>query len=121
MRMWMVDPKIMCRQHLLGEHLETHMFVGAINAGKDMSGFVKNELLEIHNLQSRHDALVGEMLARGYKHNTPLAPFHSIILGQIDQQKALAELLGRCPRCSERNNAAVHEVQTNLSESGHRQ
>lgn len=31
MRMWMVDPKIMCRKHLLGEHLELHMLAGCIN------------------------------------------------------------------------------------------
>lgn len=33
MRMWMVPPELMCRQHLLGEHVELHMFVGAINKG----------------------------------------------------------------------------------------
>jgi hypothetical protein len=30
MRMWMVNPRIMCGNHLLGEHLETHMFYGII-------------------------------------------------------------------------------------------
>ena len=33
MRMWMVDPQIMCRQHLLGEHTEMHMFVGTLKRG----------------------------------------------------------------------------------------
>ena len=26
MRMWLVDPKFMCNQHLLGEHVEMHSF-----------------------------------------------------------------------------------------------
>ena len=30
MRMWGVDPKQMCRQHLLGEHVELHMQAGAV-------------------------------------------------------------------------------------------
>jgi hypothetical protein len=29
--MWMVDPRIMCRNHLLGEHAEIHMFVWNID------------------------------------------------------------------------------------------
>ena len=24
MRLWMIDPKLLCTQHLLGEHLEIH-------------------------------------------------------------------------------------------------
>ena len=30
MRMWLVPPQLMCDQHLLGEHLEMHMFIGTI-------------------------------------------------------------------------------------------
>ena len=33
MRMWTVDPGITCRLHLLREHAELHMFIGAINRG----------------------------------------------------------------------------------------
>ncbi|RJQ27286.1 hypothetical protein C4577_01590 [Candidatus Parcubacteria bacterium] len=100
--MWKVDPKIMCRQHLLGEHLETHMFLGSIVSGKSVDGFLTKGLLEIHNLQSRHDELVGEMTRRGYRHISSLIiPSKVAILqiGYIDEQKSLQELLSRCPKC----------------------
>jgi hypothetical protein len=28
--MWMVDPRLVCSKHLLGEHVELHMFVGCL-------------------------------------------------------------------------------------------
>ena len=106
MRLWMVDPKIMCRQHLLGEHLETHMFVGSINKGTSMDGYLRSGLLEIHNLRSRHDALVTEMVARGYNHKSPLPELKEVSLalrcGTIDRGAALDELVRRCSECHER-------------------
>ena len=33
MRMWNVDVTKMCNKHLLGEHVEMHMFVGIIIKG----------------------------------------------------------------------------------------
>ena len=27
MRMWMIDPTLLCRKHLLGEHGELHKFI----------------------------------------------------------------------------------------------
>ena len=40
MRMWMVDPKKMCRKHLLGEHVEIHMMVGTLLKGRSIDGFL---------------------------------------------------------------------------------
>ncbi len=37
MRMWMVDTKKLCRQHLLAEHSEMHMFAGALAHNHDPS------------------------------------------------------------------------------------
>jgi hypothetical protein len=50
----MVNPKIMCRQHLLGEHVEIHMFIGTLNRKKSVKGYLEKGLLEIHNLYARH-------------------------------------------------------------------
>jgi len=61
MRMWMVNPKIMCRQHLLGEHVEIHMFVGTLSRGKSVKGYLEKGLLEVHNLYWRHEELVEEI------------------------------------------------------------
>lgn len=34
MRMWVVNPKILCRKHLLGEHVELHMATGHLQRGR---------------------------------------------------------------------------------------
>ena len=102
MRMWMVDPGTMCRKHLLGEHVETHMFVGAIARGKNLSGYVTNKLVDSARLQERHDHLVQEMRRRGYNHNSPLHYEDVLGLGQVDSQLSDADLRGRCADCRAR-------------------
>lgn len=104
MRQWLVDPKIMCRQHLLGEHLEHHMFVGTIRKGGDLTGFLAGNLLEPASLISRHLELVEEMTRRGYKHKSPLPKFEATGNEDvvIDRPAAMAELLRRCPECRQR-------------------
>ncbi len=99
--MWMVDPRIMCKNHLLGEHAEIHMFVGAIDRGQAVEGYLKKNLLEIHNLFVRHEELVQEMKRRGYKHCSNLDKKwkQTEKLGFIDKEKNLRELLKRCSRC----------------------
>lgn len=106
----MVDPEWMCRKHLLGEHVEIHMFVGAINKGKSMTGYINNDLLEPMSLQPRHECIVKEMLHRGYRHNSPF-PLPFLYVGmftneqlthKIDAEKSKQDLLGRCPECTER-------------------
>jgi len=101
MRMWMTNPKGMCRQHLLGEHVETHMFVGAILKGTAMDGYVSGGLLESKSLERRHAALVREMIRRGMTHKSPLKslPAKFIHVGRVDRLTAQRELLRRCAEC----------------------
>ena len=108
MRMWMVNPRRMCRQHLLGEHLECHMFVGAINAGTRLSGFARNGLLETSSLRQRHEALAKEMRRRGYRHSSPLPGFQRNLFwwfggnfGKVDRKRSQQELFKRCKMCRE--------------------
>jgi hypothetical protein len=105
--MWMVNPKILCRRHLLGEHVELHMFAGAFAKGTRAGRFVTENLLEFGALRSRHEELVREMKARGYKHGSPWKPLPKCEqitkaerAAKIDRPAALAELLRRCPECS---------------------
>ena len=70
--MWMVNPKILCERHLLGEHCEIHMFVGAIKKQLSLNGYVENNLLECASLLERHDDLAEEMTRRGMNHASPL-------------------------------------------------
>ena len=99
MRMWMINPKIMCRNHLLGEHVECHMFVGTIKRGKNVSGYLQKGLLEIHNIKSRHDALAEEMKKRGYKHNSPIEFVYKQKLGKINLRQNVVQLHSRCKEC----------------------
>ena len=102
MRMWMVNPKFLCRQHLLGEHQETHSFVGCIKKGTSLKGYVKNGLIEVHNLKERHQQLAQEMLERGYNHQSPLPEFEAYECGIINKEENMNELRKRCPECQKR-------------------
>lgn len=106
MRQWMVDPKIMCRQHLLGEHVEHHMFVGTINKGISIAGYLRDNLLEPESLHDRHVELVVEMERRGYNHKSPMPDDITVKLEEafvkIDRVASLKELLRRCPECRAR-------------------
>jgi hypothetical protein len=101
MRMWIVDPTIMCRNHLLGEHVEIHMFVGAIDRGQSVKGYLQKGLLEIHSLYTRHEELVKEMEHRGYNHLSDLDKRWKFAnkSGYIDRRRNLEELVKRCPKC----------------------
>ncbi len=104
MRMWMVDPKILCNRHLLGEHVELHMFVGTINHDIALTGYGKNGLVEVHNIRSRHAELVKEMKRRGMNHKSPLPGFKMFKFGQVNKSKNMKELANRCENCKDRIN-----------------
>ena len=77
MRIWDVDPAILCRAHLLGEHRELHGLWNILTQGK--TGYANHpETLRwvgrIKALYNRHEALVAEMTRRGYEHASPLDP-----------------------------------------------
>jgi hypothetical protein len=98
--MWMVDPRGMCRRHLLGEHVECHMLLGAIRRGRSLAGYVRKGLVELSALKRRHDQLAREMLHRGYRHRSPLAPGRRLpALGRVDPAEARRELARRCREC----------------------
>ncbi len=110
MRMWMCDPKILCRQHLLGEYRELFTLVGTIKAKKKLDGYIKNNCLELTSLESRYSELKNEMLRRGYKpvkqfilpDMTYLASY--ILAYRVDRESSLKDLLSRCSSCLERWN-----------------
>ncbi len=108
----MVDPRIMCRQHLLGEHAEVHMFIGTINRGNSVKGYLEKGLLEIHSLYARHDELVREMKNRNYRHDSPTSKKwkQARNLGSVDKDKNLKQLIRRCSRCRERYERTFSEV-----------
>jgi hypothetical protein len=77
MRIWDIQPKKLCRKHLLGEHSELHAIWAILTQGR--KGYSKHpETMrwkgKLKALYNRHQALVDEMTLRGYKHYSPLSP-----------------------------------------------
>lgn len=105
MRMWMVDPRVMCRKHLLGEHVECHMIAGSLIKKKQLDGFVDKNCLELRSLGPRHLALSQEMERRGYNHASPMPEWirfevsKRVLYSKVDRAASLVELLKRCPEC----------------------
>jgi len=64
----MVDPKTLCRNHLLGEHFELHKFRHMFEKKKDVSTRIKRGQIFPKLMKVRHDELAKEMVRRGYKH-----------------------------------------------------
>lgn len=76
MRVWDISPVRLCRAHLLGEHRELHAIWSVLV--NDKMGYARHpETLhwkgKLRALYGQHEALVGEMAARGYRHLSPLA------------------------------------------------
>lgn len=104
----MVDTRIMCNNHLLGEHVELHMMVGSILKNKKLDGYIKNNLIQPMSIIKRHNDLVSEMLLRKFNHKSVLPNFNldnytdSIKYAQIDEETSLNDLLSRCEKCNKR-------------------
>lgn len=106
MRMWNVDPECLCQKHLLGEHVETHMFVGCINKDISLDGYVQTGLVEVHNIVKRHNELVAEMTSRGMNHQSPLSCDSLWEAGEVDAEANRVELARRCADCAKRLGAS---------------
>jgi len=75
MRIWDLEPRILCRKHLLGEHRELHAIWSILTNGK--KGYSRHpETMrwrgKLCALYKRHLKLVAEMKRRGYNHASPL-------------------------------------------------
>jgi hypothetical protein len=105
MRMWMVDPIILCKNHLLGEHGEIHKHLWTFLKRHKKDKYIKNNCIEPSAMERRHNALVKEMLRRGYNHKSPYTqpdisylPWYQQCY-KVDRNKSLKELVSRCPEC----------------------
>jgi hypothetical protein len=100
--MWNVPPKILCRQHLLGEHNEMHSFLGSIKKGRSVKGYIDKHQLELHNIKKRHDELANEMKYRGYRHNSPMEELNFETLGSVSSTYNMIYLKDACSECRKR-------------------
>ena len=93
MRIWDVDPRLLCRQHLLGEHRELHGLWNILTLGK--TGYSRHpETLRwvgrLGALYRRHELLAAEMERRGFAHRSPLD--RTLARGRRSQDRLLDSL-----------------------------
>ena len=74
MRIWDINPRKLCRNHLLGEHRELHAVWTVLT--KNKKGYSRHpETLrwrgKLKALYLRHAMLVKEMDKRSYRHKSP--------------------------------------------------
>lgn len=100
----MVNPEILCRKHLLGEHKELHQLVGHIEAGNTavIEGHAEKGQIDTSKIEERHEALVEEMERRGFNHNSAIEYEDELDIGEVDLDENLEDLLDRCDECRER-------------------
>jgi len=109
MRMWMIDPKLLCQKHLLGEHGEIHKhrhnFVKQHSITKRISPVVQ---IEPSAMQTRHNELAKEMLRRNMNHQSSFEqPDISYLPSNeryavVDVNNSILDLMNRCPECKKR-------------------
>ncbi len=98
--MWMVNPRIMCRQHLLGEHRELHAIAGMIRKRGALTA--SREFVEARLMHERHAEIEIEMRRREYLPRVVFPSVDPIDFGSVDREASLRELTRRCPRCRAR-------------------
>ena len=107
--MWMVNPSILCRQHLLGEHGEIHKHRHNFVKGHRISG--RKGQIEPVSMSSRHDELETEMKSRGMNAKSPYEQpdlsGYDLEGFTVDREESLKELVHRCPECRERSKEAA--------------
>ena len=99
--MWNIEPKKMCRQHLLGEHFEIHKLIGNLKNSRTWGkSLTAKGFLEPQNALKRHNKLVCEMRKRNFNHKSPLKIGNvKLPKGKIDRKKSLRDLKKRCEEC----------------------
>lgn len=116
MRMWMLNPKILCRQHLLGEANELHKHLHNWQKKHKIDGRIAGNAIEPMSYKARHDELTEEMTRRGYNHKSPLEqPDFSYLSEEqrnikVDKEAALNLLLDRCAECAKRYMEEINHV-----------
>lgn len=111
MRMWMLDPKLLCDRHLLGEHGELHKHRPSFVKRHSIRGRIETPSgpqIEPKAMERRHDELAAEMLRRGFNHQSPFVQPSLAHLpenhrdARVDRVVSLEDLLRRCDRCRDR-------------------
>lgn len=108
MRMWMIDPKLLCRKHLLGEHGELHKFIPSFHKQYSVDNRVSPVVqIELSSYEERHEEIAEEMLRRGMNHKSPLPPLPDFSYlprehfeAKVDKNISIRDLRERCDDCN---------------------
>lgn len=103
-RQWLADPKLMCSQHLTGEHAEAHMFMRKMQKGHSLKGFIEGSMFfGAGFLYTRHNDLALHLGG----HATPMELDGKLVTAYPDVprtqehvEKSLKDLLTRCYQCN---------------------
>ena len=105
MRMWMIDPKLLCKKHLLGEHNEIHKHRHNFVKKHSVKGRIEKGQIEPISMFDRHEELVKEMKSRGYNHKSDYSQpdiSHLTTYEQnfkVDKSNSIKDLTNRCEDC----------------------
>jgi len=115
MRQWIgIPPKIMCRQHLIGEYREHFAIKGLLKKQVRLDGYFRNNCIEPLSLQLRFDLLKEEMKNRNYKtkdlvFNTELFDYlNDKKHFKLDEKETFNLLMQKCSVC--RKNALFQNL-----------
>ena len=104
MRIWDIEPSLLCRQHLLGEHAELHALWSILTA--DKAGYANHPETarwrgKLMALYIKHEEIVAEMTRRGYVHRSTLptseatgAAVQHEFVDTVEEQKRLLRAKG---------------------------
>lgn len=103
-RQWLATPEYMCKQHIMGEHAETHGFIDKMTKGHSLEGFREGSMFfGAEFILARHDLLVPFIPG----HGSPLVITdqmkrqYPLICPTIeDVKKSVGTLISRCPECA---------------------
>lgn len=106
MRMWMINPELLCNKHLLGEHGEIHKHRHNFVKKHNISGRIHPVVqIEPSSMKVRHDELAKEMLKRNMNHKSdyeqPDISYLSdnLRLAKVDTNISKSDLIQRCEEC----------------------
>lgn len=94
----------MCKQHILGEHAETHSFLKKMEQGHSLAGFIEGSMFfGAAYVEARHNLLVPFIAG----HFTPLktnkilrARYPLLTPSEKDVTKSISTLINRCEDCA---------------------
>lgn len=110
MRMWMIDPRLMCDRHLLVEHRGLHTLRHSFVQRHKTSNLILSGYVDHTKLKERHDILALEILSRGLKHDSKFDMPKIAYVKEVPCvciEKNLRDLSSLCAECALRIGEGV--------------